>query len=154
MPLSCSLVWPTHTMSLIWSVGLVLRPRSLASIVGVLASDAAYSTVHGGAEQGDGKPLDEGSFDGSMAVAPGGYNEWRVRESDAVGVYAESGELALAAKKLGRITDETELEVGQTIGIETITVEEVHEAFPDLPVYTRQGERIVATRIPASVVYP
>lgn len=154
-PLSTSVVWPSHNMSLVGSVGLVLHPRSLASIIGVKASDAGYSTNPVGDEQGMGKPLDQDSFDRSFDVASGGYNEWRVQEADVIGVYWEATSGQLHAKKLTILKDlDTGASVSVNIGIHPISVPEVHASFPDLPAYTRLEDQIVASNIPGSVLYP
>lgn len=153
--LSCCLVWPSHSMSLPGSVGLVLHPRCLASIVSVKASDSGSLTNPNGEEDGLGEPLDQSSFDRSFNVEAGAYNEWRVKESDVIGVYFEGDGRELYAKKYIFHEDtETGMPIAIDIGIKIITLAEVHESFPDLPVYTRIDGKIMATNIPGSVIYP
>lgn len=154
-PLSCCLVWPAHSMSLPGSVGLVLRPRSLASIVGVSSSDAGYATDRDGSELGAGQPLDDDTFKRSFQVPDGGYNEWRVRESEVVGIYVEGEGGKIYVKKQKLLNDpDTGLPLSQEVCFQSIPLTEVHDAFPDLPVYSRCGGEIIATKIPGSVLYP
>ena len=154
-PLSCCLVWPSHQMSLPGSIGLVLRPCSAASIIGISESDGGYSTMISGQELGGGDPLSHETFERSFSVPPGQYNEWRVRDCEVVGIYweAENGELH-AKKRIIMQDPDTGTPLSEEIVSDPVQVSYVHECFPDLPVYTRCNGRIVASNIPISAIYP
>jgi hypothetical protein len=154
-PLSCCLVWPTHQMSLPGSIGLVLRPCNATSIIGVSGSDGGYSTIAAGQELGGGDPLCQEAFDRSFSVPPGQYNEWRVRDCEVVGIYWETENGELHAKKRVVMRDpDTGAPLSEEIAIAPVSVSYVHECFPDLPAYTRSEGRIIASNVPFSAIYP
>jgi hypothetical protein len=152
-PLSCSVVWPGHRLALVGSVGVVLHPRSLSSIIGVRNDDGGSSTLPDGTENTACAPLDETGLKDTFEPPAGGYNEWRMRECDVIGVYVESSEGLPLAKK--RVTIEVP---GQApihdISAERRGINEVIDAFPELPIYTFAGSEIAAIRVPPSTVYP
>lgn len=149
-PLSCCVVWPGHPMRLPGSVGIVLRPRSSTSVVKVGAGDIGANTI-AGVQVNLGKPLTEATFEETFAVAPGSYNEWRMQDCDAVGVYIEGN--PLAAKRPQVFRDEEGNALASGIGVQPIDASEVFDAFPDMPVYTMCGGEIMAVRIPPEVIY-
>jgi hypothetical protein len=124
--------------------------------VGVKAGDAAYSTQLDGSESGMGDDLNQESFNRSFNAPPGEYNEWRVRESDVVGIYWEQIDGVAYAKKATTLTDpDSGAPIGQDITMQPVTADEIHAAFPDLPVYTPTNDgRILATNISGSALYP
>ena len=153
--LSSCLVWPSHHMSLPGSVGLILHPRSLASIIGIRSVDAGYSTDKYGHEQGAGDNLSQDSLIHSFDVSRGDYNEWRVRDFDVVGIYWEAENGHIYAKKHADLkhpdTGET---IAQEIVMQKISVSDVHNSFPELPVFTRNGDKVVASNANGSVLDP
>jgi hypothetical protein len=149
-PLSCCVIWPAHEMSLPGSVGVILRPRSLASIIAVSSTDAGSLTFGDGSEGSLGSLLSQETFTATFEVPADDYNEWRIVDADAVGIYFEE---PLLAKKRKRLTVEG-IDLPEMIAAGAITLDEVHRVFPDLPVMTRHHNRLVATNIPGKVIYP
>jgi hypothetical protein len=150
-PLSCCLVWPDHKMNLPGSIGVVLRPRSLSSIVSVGSDDTASMSFDW--QEGTlGAHLTAEELKQSMEVQSGNYNEWRVRDCDVVGVYVEE---PLQAKKAGPQFDPDDNYLVQDIALETIQPEELYRNFADLPIITRSGDRkrFVAIHVPVSLLY-
>jgi hypothetical protein len=86
-PLSCSVLTPAHKMDVTGSVGVVLEPRTAEDVLRVHHTDAgAYDVA--GSNESLGAPLSDASFDASIdRVAPGDYNEWRVRGARPVGIF-------------------------------------------------------------------
>jgi len=150
-PLSCCLVWPTHMMSLPGSVGVILRPRSFESIVAVRSTDAGSLTWQDKSEGSLGSPLTIDTFNESFQVAPDDYNEWRVKDSEAIGIYFENPP---QVKKRRHPVSEEGLDFGDLIAAEPISIDEIHTAFPSLPILTRHAGRLIATNVPGKVVYP
>ena len=149
--LSCCLITPAHTMALPGTIGLVLRPRSLSSIVSVRNIDSGTMSLGGDQEGSLGEPLTAETARGSLDVPAGEYNEWRVRDSEVVGVYYEA---PLAAKR--RVCLESEgVFLGEDIASSPVAMGEVHETFVDLPVLTRSSDqtRFVASHVPVSTLY-
>jgi len=144
--LSCCVVWPDHKMSLPGSVGVVLRPRSLGSIVSVREIDSGSSTQENGEDWGFGLPLTRESFAGSFAVPAGEYNEWRVRDFDVVAVYVDGK--PLGKKRSVTMINDVPLD---TIAPVPVSFEELSGAFPGLPVIVRVGQEYVNV---ATFVHP
>jgi len=152
-PLSCCVVWPGHRMALPGSVGVVLRPRSLASVAGVGKSDIGSTTMADGSQGSLGERLSEESFAKTFDVAEGDYNEWRMIESDVVAVYVEGR--PLRAKRHVRLLDpDSGAPLGLDVSAETVDLAEVVKAFPELPVLTMTHDGIMALSHPASTIYP
>jgi hypothetical protein len=152
-PLSCCVVWPGHKMSLPGSVGVVLRPRSLASIVGVGKSDIGSTTMADGSQGSLGDKLDDESFAKTFDVAEGDYNEWRMIESDVVGVYVENS--SPRAKRHVELCDPDDgTLMGLDISAEPVALHEVVKSFPELPVLTKTTDGIMALKFPANTIYP
>jgi hypothetical protein len=149
-PLSCCVVWPRHRMQLPGSVGVVLLPRSLDSIVLMHFGDSGSMTIDGGEYGLGANQVTEEAVEHTFKVPPNErYNEWRVRESDAIGIYVEGRPYV---KKYETVKKE-EHQI-TTITPQSISLQEIHDAFSELPIYSRHEERIVATNVPGNVVYP
>lgn len=149
--LSCCLITPMHRMSLPGSIGLVLRPRSLSSIVSVKNDDSGSMSLGGDAEGSLGERLTAEAARRSLDVPAGEYNEWRVRDSEVVAVYFEE---PLAAKQ--RVCVQADgVFLGEDIASVPIALSEVHKAFVDLPVLTRSPDqtRFTASHVPVSALY-
>lgn len=151
-PLSCSVVWPGHGMPVVGSVGVVLHPRSLASVVGASNQDAGSMTLPDGTENGRGTALDANVLADTLNPPSGQYNEWRMRECDVIGIYVENLGEILAKKTV--VIEAPDIDPTSEISAEPRTLTEVTTAFPELPIYTFQAGEIVAVRVPPSVVYP
>lgn len=132
-PLSCSVVTPEHKMDPVGSVGVILRPRSPANILSVYHADAGAYEVNA-ENQAKGSPLSQASFDASLdKVEPGGYNEWRVRGAEPVGLFVHNPD-HIEVRRSGTY----EGPYGQETAIApvTICITVVKEALPDWPIFT------------------
>lgn len=151
-PLSCTVVWPGHRMPVVGSVGVVLHPRSLASIVGAANQDAGSMTLPDGTEDGIGKPLDKDVLRETLNPPLGQINEWRMRECDVVGIYVE--DCADIQVKEEVIIPVPDMHPVLDVATSSCTLKDIADAFPELPIYTFQAGEIFAARVPPSVVYP
>ncbi|MBR0670744.1 hypothetical protein [Neoroseomonas soli] len=132
-PLSCSVLTPGHRMKVVGSVGVVLEPRTAEDVLRVYHDDAgAYA--EGSNNHSLGELLSAASFDASLnRVAPGSYNEWRVRGAKPVGLFIED-----PANIEVRHKAQCELPWGTEtiIAPKRICLAEVRTAFPDKPIWT------------------
>ena len=127
-PLSCHAVWPGHNMNLVGSVGIIFSP----SVVNILTVDNCDS---GSNDYGSaGNPLTIGSFNESFRVPNGGYNEWRIRGAEVMGVFVANPACILIRKVVPIIINEQEYE--PTTSAERISLVEIFSKFPDLKVFT------------------
>jgi hypothetical protein len=84
--LSCSLIWPAPVKTF-GAVGIVLRPRSTASITSICPIDAGSSfDPITGKRQGGGIPFSRQAVHDTFANAAD-YNEWTITDADAVGIF-------------------------------------------------------------------
>lgn len=87
--LSCSVLTPNHQMDLWGSLGVVLRPESSENVLSVSHGDSGSSNIDG-LEQSLGLSLMTKSFEDSInRVAPGTYNEWRVKGAKTDGIFVK-----------------------------------------------------------------
>lgn len=135
--LSCSVVWPGHQHSY-GAVGIVVRPRSTASITSLKPHDAgSILDPSTGSLLGDGAPFSAQAvaetFEGSV-----GYNEWTVGNADCVGIFVNRLEpLTVAARVEWRDVPGSDPSmwdqdpVLQEVGI---TFDAIKRHFPGLPI--------------------
>jgi hypothetical protein len=135
--LSCSVVWPGHQHSY-GAVGIVVRPRSTASITSLKPHDAgSIRDPSTGALLGDGAPFSAQAvaetFEGSV-----GYNEWTVGDADCVGIFVNRLEpLTVAARVEWRDvpgSDPSMWDQDPLFGEVGITLEDIARLLPGLPI--------------------
>jgi hypothetical protein len=135
--LSCSVVWPGHQHSY-GAVGIVVRPRSIASITSLKPYDAgSIRDSSTGSLRGDGVGFSgqavAETFEGSV-----GYNEWTVGDADCVGIFVNRLEpLTVAAQVEWRDvpgSDPSMWDRDPVMGEVGITYDEIARLFPDLPI--------------------
>lgn len=135
--LSCSVVWPGHQHSY-GAVGIVLRPRSTASISSLKPYDAGSIRDRStGTLMGDGVPFSgqavAETFRGSV-----GYNEWTVGDADCVGIFVNRLQpLAVASRVEWRDvpgSDPSMWDQDPVLGEVGITLDDIGRLFPGLPI--------------------
>ena len=146
--LCCSVIWPSHVRT--WgAVGIILRPRSTASIRSVSPIDAGSGYDRAtGIRTGGGVPFTEEAVNDTFDNTAD-YNEWTVTDADTVGVFVNFNE-PLAATTIvdateipGYRPEMSEVLCGPQAGERLITIEEIISEFAPLPVYTyRDGELV------------
>ncbi len=144
--LCCSVIWPGH-METFGDVGIVLKPRSIASVTMICTTDGGtHIDRNTGRRVGSGLPF------GPQAVADTfenatGYNEWNVRDADTIGIFVKSRNQPL---EVAALTDLTRLhgyapvlDTNKFVGSRYVGVSEIADRFPRLPIYFLEGGEIV-----------
>lgn len=131
--LSCSVLWPGHTMDPCGSVGVIFEP-DVASVVSVSNMDAGSFTAPDGTDKSGGERLTAESFEKTFNVL-GAYNEWRVRGAKVTGIFVHNAQNIQVKKPLD-IPGLPEGEILREIVPIRIELSEVFAAFPKLPVFT------------------
>lgn len=154
--LSCSLIWPAHTHTY-GAIGIILNPRSTASIASISPGDAgtSYDLVTG-KRTGAGVPFSRHAVEETFAKASD-YNEWTVTDADTVGIFVNLTE-DLAVAKVTPLTeipgyDPSMADVGPIVGQVRLVLADVIAAFPGLPVYGFLGTEIIQIGIDAAQFY-
>jgi hypothetical protein len=143
-PLSTHLVWPGHRMIMQGCVGVILRPRSMDSILKAGRGDQGTSEfTDSTAPLGEG--LNEDIFNECFDLANDQYNELRVNNSEVIGVYFEPTDIGLRVKKFIEFQDPTSDQMIKTIDHSVISPQEIAAEFGDLPCVTRKDGEFVLT---------
>lgn len=148
--LSCLVVWPGRCRA-VGSVGIVLRPTSLVCITSVSPSDSGSSSHPDGSHTTAGRPLSRLTFDETFAATGEDYNEWTVTKADVVGISVCLGS-APEVKKRNRVAGSPD-PLFETIAPVQVSLSEIFQAFPDLPVFSFHDGRIIGLNVPASFLY-
>lgn len=156
--LSCSVVWPTH-METFGAVGIILRPRSIASVTSISPVDAGSSPdPTSGRRRGAGAPFSAEAVHATFENATD-YNEWTVTDADTVGIFINlrfPGGVAIA--KSINLEDVPGYEPGMpmdgpVIGPAPISPQEIMDAFPILPIYYYCGDQLARLRVDPTELY-
>ncbi|GGF11903.1 hypothetical protein GCM10011611_16930 [Aliidongia dinghuensis] len=154
--LSCSLIWPAHTHTY-GAIGIILNPRSTASIASVCPGDAgtSYDPVTG-KRTGAGVPFSRHAVEETFAKASD-YNEWTVTDADTLGIFVNLAEELVVAKAIPFTEipgyDPSMPDLGPTVGQVRLKLADVIAAFPGLPVYGFLGTEIIEIGIDAGRFY-
>lgn len=132
-PLSCSVLWPGHTMQPCGSVGVMFRPTA-ASVLSVSNTDSGSFAAPDGTDHSGGKPLNMDTLEETFQVA-GHYNEWRVLGAEVIGIFVHNIYYVEAKKEL-QIPGLPGGEILNEIGVTGIKLAEVFDAFEPLQVFT------------------
>ena len=145
--LCCSVIWPDH-LETFGAVGIVLKPRSTASVTSIWHQDSGTRfDATSQKREGLGVPYDRQAVLNTF-VKPTGYNEWNVRDADTIGIFVHPTEPLDVSRpcKLSSLpgyaptTGEEAIAEETVIGPFTITPANVATDFPKLPIYSfRQG---------------
>lgn len=131
----CSVIWPGHEETY-GDIGIVISPRSLASIESIHAGDGGSSWDEAsGRRIGLGKPFSAEGVQQTFFQSVG-HNEWVIRDADVVGLYVN---LAAGTMQIAR---ELPAPAGlpahlaePAIFPDDISFNELREDFPLLPIY-------------------
>ncbi len=115
-------------MELVGSVGIILKPL-VNNVLTVDNCDSGSSKYGSG-----GKSLTIDSFHMSFQVSDGRYNEWLISDAKVTGIFVSNPKYILTRQDVPLIVDGHEC--GRTTNAERTKLEEVFEAFPELPVLT------------------
>src|SRR5262249_47278344 len=97
--LCCSVVWPEH-IETFGAVGIILRPRSIASITSICAFDGGtHVDPETGKRVGKGSPFSRQGVSDTFAKATD-YNEWNVQDADTIGIFVHPRDPLVVAKKV------------------------------------------------------
>ena len=145
--LSCSVVWPEHQHSY-GAVGIVLRPRSTASITSLKGHDAGASVDQAtGQLVGGGVPFSSDAVFETFSSSTG-YNEWTVGDADCLGIFVNLQEpLEVAAHVDMKDVDGFDSSMWDTssvVGPVRITFHQIQREFPDAPIFALHDGKIHA----------
>ena len=136
--LSSSLVWPEHVKTF-GAIGIVLRPRSVASITSISPHDSGTHFDALGKRQGGGVPFSAEAVDETFANSVD-YNEWTVTDADTIGIFVNLSE-PLEVAKVFDLSADPNYDAAlmgpapTVVAAGSITFQEVMAAFPDLRLY-------------------
>lgn len=152
---SCSLIWPGHAKTF-GSIGIMLKPRSTASITSAHLTDAGTSPDENGRRTGLGAPFSRKAVLDTFA-APTDYNEWTVTDADTIGIFVNLQEPPLQVAKVVDLTRDPNYnpDIMDPVAVlpQPITLKDLLATFPDLPVYAFLGTEIVEIGIDAATLY-
>lgn len=154
--LSCSLIWPGHAKTF-GAVGIILRPRSTASITSAHPTDAGTSPDANGRRSGLGAPFSREAVMDTFANATD-YNEWTVTDADTIGIFVNLEE-RLEVGKVVDLTQDPNYDaalMGHSDPIvlpQPLSFKDVLTAFPDLPVYAFLGTEVVKIGVDSATLY-
>ena len=144
--LCCSVIWPEH-IETFGDVGIVLKPRSTASVTMICTTDGGtYIDPNTDRRVGSGVPF------GPQAVADTfenatGNNEWNLQDADTIGVFVKSRNQPL---EVAALTDPTQLQdyapvlgTNKFVGSRYVGISEIAALFRPLPIYTIEGGETV-----------
>ncbi len=143
--LCCSVVWPNH-LETFGPVGIVLKPRSTASITSIYDHDSGSSIdPKTGKRVSMGAPFSNQAVLGTFANAIS-YNEWNVKDAGTIGIFVHPTQRWDVARRCN-LTElpnyDPAMGDGTVIGAVTITLADVVADFPKLPIYSFHRGEIV-----------
>ncbi|WP_374628885.1 hypothetical protein [Pannonibacter indicus] len=152
---SCSVIWPGHCKTF-GSIGIVLKPRSIAAITSAHPTDAGTVRDTNGRRTGLGTPYSRQAVTDTFANSTD-YNEWTVMDADTIGIFINLQDPPLEVAKIVDFTllpdyDAT-IMAAKAVMAQPIALKEVCAAFPDLPVYGFLGTEIIQIGIEAEALY-
>jgi hypothetical protein len=160
--LSCSLAWPDHCRTF-GSVGIILRPRSIASITEICVEDAGSErdkvTGRRTSRGATGKPFSAEAVQETF-VHVKSYNEWIVDDADTIGIFVNLQEGPIRVPVWSTLEEVEGYEsdnpymsqVRQSYPAER-TLEEVVACFPGVRVFAFLGQQIIRIGVSPSEVY-
>jgi hypothetical protein len=143
--LCCSVIWPSHVETF-GPIGIVIRPRSIASVTSICFEDAgSHVDPATGRRVGFGVPFSGQAVRDTFANATG-YNEWNVAHANAIGLFVHPSDPWDVTRPM-RLSDvpgfDPSLGDGAIVGAVTVSLPEIMAAFPGLPIYSLSGGEIV-----------
>ena len=143
--LCCSVIWPGHVETF-GPIGIILRPRSMASITLICFKDAgSYFDRATGRQVGFGVPFSGQAVQDTFANATG-YNEWNVAHADTIGLFVHPSDPWDVARpvKLSEVPGfDPSLDDIAIVGAVTVTLRQIMADFPGLPIYSLHDGEIV-----------
>ena len=144
--LCCSVIWPEH-IDTFGDVGIVLKPRSTASVTRICTTDGGtHIDPNTGYRVGSGAPFGPQAVADTFANATN-YNEWNVQDAETIGVFVKSRNQPL---EIATLIDPTQLHgynpmlgTDKFVGSRYVTIPEIVAYFPRLPIYTFEAGEIV-----------
>lgn len=135
---SCCAISPGHSMDLPGAVGVIFAP-TFEQVLSVLAHDSGSSDFGGTENSGGNFPTEKTIVD-SFDAPYGGYNEWRIRGANPIGIFVANPS-DITVKKKQELSFNGEHIV--TFGCESISLSSVHSSFLDLQIFTMSPNGLV-----------
>ncbi|WP_062224439.1 hypothetical protein [Aureimonas sp. D3] len=134
---SCSVIWPGHCKTF-GSIGIVLKPCSIASITSAHPTDAGTVRDTNGCRTGLGTPYSRQAVMDTFANSTD-YNEWTVMDANTIGVFINLQDPPLEVAKIVDLTQLADYNAtimpAEIVMPQQIILNEVCAAFPIVPVY-------------------
>jgi hypothetical protein len=146
--LCCSVIWPGHVETF-GPIGIILKPRSTASVTSICFEDAgSHVDPTTGKRAGLGVPFSSQAVLDTFANATG-YNEWNVGHADTIGVFMHPSDPWYVARPI-KLSDvpgfDPAMGDGAMVGAVSVALPEIMAAFPSLPLYSFSGGEIVKVK--------
>lgn len=143
--LCCSVVWPQHTEAF-GAIGIILKPRSTASIASICSTDGGTSYDPAtGKREGMGLPFSAQRVLETFANATS-YNEWNVRYAETIGIFVHPTEPPEVAQRV-RLSDlpgyDPAMQDEEVVSAVAINGAQIRAALPGLPIYSFSGTGII-----------
>ncbi|ABY30312.1 hypothetical protein [Methylorubrum extorquens] len=137
--LCCSVVWPQHTAAF-GTVGIVIKPRSAASVLGVVTGDGGTTYDPQTRIRTSGRTVPLTIQNLPLTFTPTTeHNEWLVEDADCIGIYFVAGEYAQVAERVGPPGPDGRYDTQ----IRNLTMADVKRDFPGLPIFCLMGNGVV-----------
>jgi hypothetical protein len=142
-------IWPSH-LETFGPVGIILKPRSTASVTSICDKDSGSSVDKETGKRGSmGSPFSKEAVLYTFANATG-YNEWNVENAETVGIFVHPTDPLDVARSCN-LTDVPGYDpliaelMGEdaVVGAVRLTLAGVMADFPTLPIYSISDENIV-----------
>lgn len=144
--LSCSAIYPGHTMDPVGSIGVIFKPR-VKSIISVCSGDSgSYMSISGEEYSGGKIPTKKNILESLNPT--GHYNEWRIKGAKVMGIFIRDDDNIQARGETcieippGLITEDSG-DCMNLISLKRVTLQEIKETFPHLKIYTIKNKSII-----------
>lgn len=142
----CSVIWPDHIKTF-GDIGIVLKPRSTASVTMICTVDGGtYTDPSTGRRVGAGDPFSQQGVVDTFKSSTG-YNEWNIDDADTVGIFVKNPSFSATVAAWIDPTQLAEYDpvMGEDhfIGSYIVKFKEIAAAFPSLPILTLWNGAIV-----------
>jgi hypothetical protein len=152
--LSCSVIWPSHSHTF-GQIGIVLVPKSIASVTSVNESDSGSYVDANGERVGLGEDLSRESLERTFSHSQS-YNEWTICDAVTVGIYVDNpnpvvSRIFSSASFPGLPPEYAPQGINAGVKISRL---EVVADFPDLPIYALGADSILKLNVASDAFEP
>lgn len=143
--LCCSVVWPGHTETF-GAIGIILKPRSTASVTLICTTDGGTSiNPQTGRRDGAGTKFSAQAVLDTFAN-PAGYNEWNVQDAETIGIFVHPSDPPEVAQRVPMNAIPgcpSDMEADEVVVPVRINASQIKQHFNGLPLYTLSNTGIM-----------